>query len=432
MEYSVRFIHTADIHLGSIFTINGEEENNYVNSALKKIMDYAIAEKVDFILISGDLYDKDSKSLKANKFFIEQCNRLLHKNINIYMVTGNHDARINEKEIFKLPENLFICDSEENTMFEVKNIENTVIARIFGESYRGREESRKLYDSYNPPDKAVLNIGMLHTALEGNNHRYVPCTLENLKGKDKIDYWALGHIHQYKIVNEASPLVVYPGIPQGRDIAEEGQGGCLLVEYSEGNNFNIRFLPCAAVIWKQVTVNINTAQKVPENLTELINLIKGKALELREELISRNENIAEGYAVRWIIGGESNVKDIIDESEEDIEELIREELNNELMNYKPYVYTDSLEVAIDKPYGSLEELKEDNKTFQEIYDIVSKCRKDEELKSELINSFGQVYDRNFDRENYNYLKLPIEEESFNTILKKAEGLIIDSFLEGSR
>lgn len=433
MGYSVKFIHTADIHLGSLFTIGTEQVDNYVNCAFEKIIDYAIAEQVDFILISGDLYDKDNKSLKANKFFTEQCLRLLEKDINIYMVTGNHDARANEKEIFKLPENIFICDSELGSMFEVKNSENAVIARIFGQSYRGKEEGRKLYTSYNPSDEAVLNIGMLHTALEGNNFRYVPCTLENLKEKSKISYWALGHIHQYKIVNESSPLVVYPGIPQGRDIGEEGQGGCVLVKYNENNNFNIKFLPCAAVVWKQINININTAaQKVPENITELINLIKAKAIELLESKALNNENILEGYAVRWIVQGESIVKDILDESEEDIEELIRVELNDALMCYKPYIYTDSLDLIIDKPHASIEELKENNKTFQEIYDICLNCKIDNEFKSSLISSFGQVYDRNFDRENLNYLKLPLEEESFNAILKKAEGLIVNSFLEGSK
>lgn len=450
MALPCKFIHTADIHLGSLLNVEKQMADFAVNNAFLKIIDYALNENVDFIIISGDLYDRDNKSLKANKFFSEQCKRLLDKNINIYIALGNHDGLSGSSEIFELPPNVFICDSDKCSIFEVKNKLGKVIARIYGQSYGGREESRKLYENYNAVKDEVVNIGILHTALETDNYRYAPCSLENLTKNNGISYWALGHIHKFKIIKESEPSIVYPGIPQGRDIGEEGIGGCVLVNYDEQGKINKEFLQTAEVVWKRIYLNINEEeQNAPENMSELINMIKLKAkLYLTSKGSERNtsdndvqqydnnidkleefkENI-NGYAVRWIIEGRGRIKYMLDESEDNAEELIREELNQSLMEYNPYIYTEGIDIRIERPSASLDELSKNNDTFKEILEISSSCKSDEKLKKAVISTFGQVFETNYDDENINYLKLQLDKEGFEAILSKAENLIVESFLE---
>jgi DNA repair exonuclease SbcCD nuclease subunit len=57
---------------------------------------------------------------------------------------------------------------------------------------------------------------------------YAPSALEDLISKN-YDYWALGHIHKKTILNEANPLIIYSGNPQGLNPKETGVRGCFLI-----------------------------------------------------------------------------------------------------------------------------------------------------------------------------------------------------------
>lgn len=444
----MKFIHAADIHLGSMLNIYDENLKDYadvfknaVYDAFERIIDYALAIKVDFLLISGDLYDRDGKSIKANNFFNLQCKRLLKENINVYIIAGNHDPFIGKREIFKLPPNVFVCNSEECSEFQVKDKDFNIIARVYGNSYRGKADSRKLYSSYNPPEDNIFNIAMLHTELNPNNFNYVPCTLENLKAKKKISYWALGHIHKCKILNSTKPVVAYSGIPQGRDIGEEGISGCLLVEVNENSNTYIKFLPAASIVWKKIEIDINeNIDNEPKNLTELINLIEAKAQNIMNKLetipceLSTSvdlDKLIKGYAIRWIIKGRGHIRTIFEDSEDNLEDMIKESLNSKLMNYSPYIYTDSIDVRIEKEMLNIDELKNNNIIIKEIYELCNKISKEDALKQDIIATFGQVWENNYDIENINYLKMQLDKDTFDEILRKARELIIYKLMEES-
>lgn len=446
MTFPIKFIHAADVHLGSMLniydkTLRDDKDifKNAVYDAFERIIDYALDIKVDFLLISGDLYDRDGKSIKADSFFSLQCKRLLKENINVYIIAGNHDPFVGKREIFKLPANVFICHSEECSEFQVKDKSSNIIARIYGNSYRGKADSRKLYNSYNPPDDNIFNVAMLHTELNPNNYNYVPCTLENLKAKKKISYWALGHIHKCKILNSVKPIVAYSGIPQGRDIGEEGIGGCLLVEVDKSEQSHIKFLPVSPIIWKKVEININeNIDSEPKNLTELINLIEEKALNIinkPEDIpcgLSTNialDKLIRGYAIRWIIKGRGYIGTIFEDSEDNLEDIIRESLNSKLMNYAPFIYTDSIDVRMENEMINIDELKNNNVIIKKIYELCSGISEEDELKKDIIATFGQVWENNYDFENINYLKMQLDKDTFDEILRKARELIIYRLME---
>lgn len=446
MTFPIRFIHASDIHLGSMLNIYDksliDDKDIFINAvydAFERIVNYALTIKVDFILISGDLYDRDGKSIKANSFFNLQCKRLLKGKINVYIIAGNHDPFVGKREIFKLPDNVFVCDSEECSEFHVQDKDFNTIARVYGNSYRGKSDSRKLYSSYSPLEDNIFNIAMLHTELNPNNHNYVPCTLEDLKAKDKISYWALGHIHKCKILSSTKPIVAYSGIPQGRDIGEEGIGGCLLVEVNENSSTSIKFLPTSSIVWKKVYININEIiDSEPKNLTELMNLIETKA----QNIINKREDIPwelsidadlnmliKGYAIRWIIKGRGDIGTIFENSEDNLEDIIKESLNSKLMNYAPFVYTDSIDVRIEKKMININELKNNNTIIKKIYELCNEISKEDSLNQELIAAFGQVWENNYDLENINYLKMQLDKDIFDEILRKAKELIIYRLME---
>ena len=98
MADAIKFIHAADLHLDQ--PISGLSElpahlrsglSNAPYAAAQKIFDLAIAERVDFVLLCGDLYDSDSASARAFAFLLTQFQRLAEKNIHVYWCGGESD-----------------------------------------------------------------------------------------------------------------------------------------------------------------------------------------------------------------------------------------------------------------------------------------------------------------------------------------------------
>jgi hypothetical protein len=84
-----------------------------------------------------------------------------------------------------------------------------------------------------------------------------------------MTYWALGHVHTRRVVNEARPTVVYPGNPQGLNIRETGPRGCILGRISDDGAVDIRFVPVDAVRWRREPIPLDKVES-EEGLLSLI------------------------------------------------------------------------------------------------------------------------------------------------------------------
>ncbi len=120
----IKFIHTADIHLDS--PLRGLEyyEGAPVDSirgatrqAFKNLVELAISEKVDFVLIAGDLYDGDWKDYNTGLFFASQMTNLREAGIRVFIVSGNHDAASQISRQLRMPENVKISHHESLELF---------------------------------------------------------------------------------------------------------------------------------------------------------------------------------------------------------------------------------------------------------------------------------------------------------------------------
>ena len=111
----MKFIHFADAHLDSPFRglsfLPSKEFNQIYQAAdqsLTNIVDLALRENVDLVLIAGDTFDSNTPSPRAQLFFAQQIKRLTDKNIQVVMIFGNHDHMkqedllVNSSPYFKL------------------------------------------------------------------------------------------------------------------------------------------------------------------------------------------------------------------------------------------------------------------------------------------------------------------------------------------
>ena len=166
----MRFIHTADLHIDSPLRGLGRFEGapldrlrGATRRALERLVELAIEEKVDFVLVAGDLYDRDWQDFHTGLFVREQMVRLGKKNIRVFMVQGNHDAQGVITRHVPWPDNVKIFSSR--TSESVRLDELGVV--IHGHSFPNREVSEDLVPGYPDALPGLFNIGMLHTSLTG-------------------------------------------------------------------------------------------------------------------------------------------------------------------------------------------------------------------------------------------------------------------------
>ncbi len=286
MNSSIKFIHASDLHLGSALQLGvcnnkniSEAVKNATFTAFSYICQIAIQESVDFIVLSGDIYDREARSVLANEFFNKQCIKLGEKEIPLYVVAGNHDPIREGFELFNNPPNVFLFDSENVQVHQFNGEDGKLAGRIFGQSYRGRSDSREMHTSFNPPDTGVWNVGLLHTQLDPKEKNYVPCSLQDLASKAEIHYWALGHMHKTAIIRKQQPVIAYPGVPQGRHFGEEGFGGCLVVEMSAEKSPDVKYIPSSPVVFKRFKLNLGNHNGISD-LYDIADILMEKSQEI--------------------------------------------------------------------------------------------------------------------------------------------------------
>ena len=220
----IRLIHTADVHLDSpLQTLAlrdpelGERVQCASRMAFARIVEQALTHKVAAVLIAGDLFDGAARSAKTAAFLLLQLDKLKDADIQVFYIKGNHDAENPLTGETTLPDNVHVFDARGGK----RQIEGHDVW-IHGVSFSGRKAENSLLGKIPAPVSDAINIGMLHTSLNGSaaHDVYAPCTEQELIDTG-FDYWALGHIHKRQVHCE-KPWIVMPGIPQGRDIGEPG------------------------------------------------------------------------------------------------------------------------------------------------------------------------------------------------------------------
>ncbi|MCY4611118.1 MAG: metallophosphoesterase [Gammaproteobacteria bacterium] len=290
------FIHAADIHLDSALYglefYEGapvDEIRSATRRAFDNLVDLAIEEGVAFVLLAGDLYDGDWKDYNTGLYFVERMGRLQEAGIRVFIVAGNHDAPSQITKHLRLPENvkLFSAKSPEQVTLDDLNV------AVYGQSFATRAVTDDLSQSYPQGDPQLLNIGLLHTCLDGKpGHKpYAPCTVEGLRSKG-YQYWALGHIHKREEVSR-DPWIVFPGNIQGRHIREVGAKGCTLVTVESNEIVEVEHRNLDVMRWALCEIDVSVSETVDDVYEQVRE-------ELQATLDAAEERLV---AVRLILQG---------------------------------------------------------------------------------------------------------------------------------
>ncbi len=295
----MKFIHAADIHLDSPLTglsayadAPVEMLRMATRDAFVNLVNEAIGERVDFMVIAGDLYDGAWKDHNTGIFFCREMGRLKKAEIPVYLLFGNHDAESEMTKKLQLPDNVFTFETRKPTTFRIDHLK----VALHGRSFKEKETMENLVTGYPNPLPGYFNIGVLHTALEGNSAHanYAPCSIDELHAKG-YHYWALGHVHEHKMWTGQS-TIVFPGNLQGRHIRETGPRGAVFVTANESGVQQIERLLVDVLRWQILTMD---AAKF-NTLSEIVCSI-GKELEG----IIQNNPSTKPIALRIILTGKT-------------------------------------------------------------------------------------------------------------------------------
>lgn len=290
------FIHAADIHLDSplrgLKRYEGapiERIRSATREAFKNLVELAIEENINFIVISGDIYDGDWKDFNTGLFFSSQMSKLKKAGIPVFFISGNHDAAsIITKEI-KLPDNVRQLSPYKAETIILDELQ----VAIHGQGFKTKAVTDNIVKNYPKQIEGYFNIGVLHTSLTGRegHENYAPCSLDELKDK-RYQYWALGHIHQRELLHDSNPVILFPGNIQGRHINETGNKGCTVVHVKNEDIDFIEHRSLDVLRWENCIISVDEVEtidqlfeKVKSTMEELFEKHAGRLLAVRIEII---------------------------------------------------------------------------------------------------------------------------------------------------
>lgn len=327
-----KILHAADIHLDSPLQKLDSYEHAPVDQirgasrrALENMVNLALEESVDLVVIAGDLYDGDWNDQNTGLFFVGEASKLVNAGIPLVVIRGNHDAENLMTSSLPLPENpdgsdiMMSADKVDLRVFE------SIGLAVHGRSFQHRREMDNLALAYPKPLGGMFNLGLLHTSLTGaeGHDPYAPCTPKQLADKH-YDYWALGHIHQRGEhgLADAAP-VVFSGNIQGRHIRETGPRGCVLVNVDSSGTCRREFRPLDVVRWHVCEIDAAGLSHVDdvidifrgwmaENIAAerrllVVRVVLGGITDLHTDLHRQQERLTAALRAACVAGGNGQV-----------------------------------------------------------------------------------------------------------------------------
>ena len=252
-----RFLHAADLHLGSPFLGLALKDEDVAarfakasRSAFEDLVTKALEEGVSFVVIAGDVFDGEWRDNSIAFFLNRQLARLSNHGIPTFFLRGNHDAESVVAKSLTWPDKVFEFSTRRPETHRIMDLR----VALHGRGFPHREVVENYAVDYPEPLAGWFNIGALHTACGRAGHEnYAPCTVADLAARG-YDYWALGHVHAFEIVSR-DPWIVYPGNLQGRSIRECGERGAVLVEVADGVVAEVRRIVTDYARWAEVFVD---------------------------------------------------------------------------------------------------------------------------------------------------------------------------------
>jgi DNA repair protein SbcD/Mre11 len=238
----------ADVHLGARHTDLGEQaaaQRERQFAAFTAAIDLAIAEKVDLVLIAGDLFDSNTQPRRSVERVAAELKRLVAAKIRTVVIPGTHDV-YDRSSLYRVhdlaalagsgqDDDLVTVLTPDRPSVHLAACDVIVHGPVFATKRAPHSPLRDL--KVTGGDGATWHVGMVHGSLaipDRTDRDEVVFTREEIEATG-LDYLALGHWHSAQQGKAGATTWAYAGAPEPVAVTQDGAGKVLLVELLETN-----------------------------------------------------------------------------------------------------------------------------------------------------------------------------------------------------
>jgi len=315
----VKFLHAANVQLDCPLRGIGQVPRDTLELlaaatlvAWERLVDAAVTHGVDALLLTGNTFDAAAESLAADVALRLGFERLLEREIPVFIVPGRLDPLLAWQEIPALPENVTIFDSPWDASVDLTD-GGQLLARIFPVSAVTDVSPPEWHRLQGTPagtrDAAAITVGLLWG--DGT---------EADAGSANPDHRRLASVHVLAcgqdVPDAALPLidgtVHRQAAPQGLTASETGPCGATLLQFDSQRQLSRRFMPLGPVRREGLTIKLDQARHRDELCEQMLAMVEELPATPGEQM----------RIIRWSFMGTAAVRQRLDFQESTAAELL--------------------------------------------------------------------------------------------------------------
>lgn len=259
----MKIMHLSDLHIGKrVNEYSMLQDQIYILKDILRIIDN---EKVETVIIAGDVYDRSLPPNEALELFDEFLYQLSSRNVNVFVISGNHDSperisyggrMMTENKIFLSPvydgnvKPITLNDDYgEVNFYLLPFVRPTDIRRYFpDENIENYTDAVKVAIDNMNVDFSERNILVTHQFVTGaelsESEDIIVGGTDNVSGEvfDGFDYVALGHIHREQTVGKDN--IRYCGTPLKYSFSEaKNIKSVTILDFNDKGNIEYSKIP---------------------------------------------------------------------------------------------------------------------------------------------------------------------------------------------
>jgi exonuclease SbcD len=283
----LRIIHTGDVHLGARHDDLGEQaaaQRERQFAAFVATVDLAIAEKVDLVLVAGDLFDSNVQPRRSVERVGAQLQRLVNARIRTVIAPGTHDVydRASIYRAYDLktlagstPDDDFVSIATTDTpRIHLPALDVVVHAPVFATKRAPHSPLRDLLVRAADVPEAEWHVGLLHASIAIPNKTErdeVVISVDEIAASH-LDYLALGHWHSTQQGKAGEVAYAYAGAPEPVALDQDRAGKVLLItleQVGEGTSVGIEERQVGRTRFEKAEIDAATVASQPALVDDL-------------------------------------------------------------------------------------------------------------------------------------------------------------------